>query len=85
MKGKKTTFRVKISNTGNATASGVKVKVSGKGASGKATTGSIPAGAKRTVKVKVRMKRPGPIKLAFKVNSKNAGSHTVRKTVSVRR
>ena len=84
-RGRRSAFTVKITNTGNASASGVAVRVSGKGAAGRAVAGNIAVGATRNVKVRVRLKRPGRIKLAFRVSTKNAGSRIVRKTISVKR
>ena len=84
-KGKKATYKVEITNGGNATASGVKVKVSGKGVKAKTSVGKIGAKKTRTAKVKVKFKKPGKVKTTFKVTSKNAGGKTVRKKIRVRR
>ncbi len=84
-KGKKATYRVKISNSGNADATGVRLKVSGKGLNFNTSIGKIAAGKTRTVKVKVKPTKPGKVKASFKVTSKNAGGKTVKKTVTVKR
>jgi len=84
-KGKKATYTVKITNTGKATATGVKVKASGKGVSAKASGGSISAGKTKGVKVKIKPKKTGKVKITFKVASPNAGGKTVKKTVTVKK
>ncbi len=84
-KGKKATYRVKITNSGNAQATGVRVRVSGKGLRAKKSVGKIPAGKARVVKLKLKPKGLGKIKASFKVTSKNAGKRTARKTITVRR
>ncbi len=84
-KGKKANYKVKISNSGNADATGVRLKVSGKGLSFNTSVGKIAAGKTRTVKVKVKPKKPGKVKASFKVTSKNAGGKTVKKTITVKK
>jgi hypothetical protein len=81
---KATTYKAKITNSGNAAATGVRLLVSGKGIRLKTSVGRINAGATRTVKLRVRPSRAGRIKATFKVTSGNAGSRIVRKTVRVR-
>ena len=82
---KKATYKVKIKNSGNAAATGVKLKVKGKGIKSKKSVGKIAAGKAKTVKVKLKFKKSGKIKVAFKVTSKNAGGKTVKKTIRVRK
>ncbi len=84
-KGKKGTYKVRISNSGNAAANGVKLKVKGKGVKAKRSVGKIAAGKSKTVKVKVKPKKPGKVKASFKVTSKNAGGKTVKKTIKVKK
>ena len=81
---KATTYSISIKNTGGGSATGVKLRVSGKGVSLNSSVGSIGAGKTKTVKVKVKFKSKGKIKAAFKVTSKNAGAKTVSKTVTVK-
>lgn len=83
-KGKKATFKVKITNSGRDNANGVKLKVSGRGLRFKTYVGKIAGGKTRTVKVKVRMKKKGKVKASFKVTSRNAGAKTVKKTLRVK-
>ncbi|MBK5232905.1 MAG: DUF1573 domain-containing protein [Thermoleophilia bacterium] len=84
-KGKKATYSVKITNSGNATATGVRLKVSGRGVAFNTSVGKISAGKSRTVKVKLKPKKPGKIKATFKVTSKNAGGKSVKKTITVKK
>ena len=82
---KKATYKVKISNPGNAAATGVRLKVSGRGLSFNTSVGRIQGGTTRTVKVKVKPKKPGKVKASFKVTSDNAGGKTVKKKITVRK
>jgi hypothetical protein len=83
-KGKPATYRAKITNTGNARATGVRVVASGRGIRSSAPAVTIGAGATRSVSLRIRPSRIGRIKASFKVTSSNAGTKTVRKTVRVR-
>jgi hypothetical protein len=82
-KGKSATYSAKITNSGSAVAKGVRLKVSGRGISFDASVGKIAAGKSRTVKVKLKPRKTGKVKVTFKVTSSNAGSKTVKKTVTV--
>ena len=82
-KGKKATYKAKITNSGNATATGVRLKVSGRGLSFNTSVGKIAAKKTRTVKVKIKPKKPGKVKASFKVTSKNAGGKTVKRNITV--
>lgn len=84
-RGKKATYKVKIRNAGTATATGVRLKVTGRGVSFNTSVGQIAAGATRTVTVKAKFKRPGKVKATFKATSSNGGSKVARKTVTVRK
>ena len=84
-RGKATAYKVKIPSTGTGDAAGVKLKVSGKGVSFNSTVGTIAKQTTRTVTVKLKFKKPGKIKVTFRVTSSNAGSKTVKKTVTVRK
>ena len=84
-KGKKVTYRVKVTNSGKLTATGVRLKVSGRGVRFKTSVGKIAAGKSRTVKIKLKPTKPGKVKATFKVTSSNAGGKTVRKTITVTR
>ncbi|MCB8915391.1 MAG: Ig-like domain repeat protein [Thermoleophilales bacterium] len=82
-KGKKVTYKVKITNVGNATATGVKLKVKGRGINSSTSVGTISAGKTSTVGVKVKCKKQGEFKITFNVTSKNAGSTAVEKAIKV--
>ena len=82
---KKATYKAKVTNSGNIDASGVKLQVKGKGVKAKKNVGTIAAGKSKTVKVKLRPKKPGKVKTTFKVNSNNAGGKTAKKTIKVRK
>jgi bacillolysin len=84
-KGKKAIYKVKITNSGNAKATGVRLKVKGRGVSFNTSVGKIAAKKTRAVKVKLKAKKPGKVKLTFKVTSKNAGGKTVKKKIKVRK
>jgi DNA-binding beta-propeller fold protein YncE len=82
-KGKTATYSAKITNSGSAVAKGVRLRVSGRGISFNTSVGKIAAGKSRTVKVKLKPRKTGKVKVTFKVTSSNAGSKTVKKTVTV--
>ena len=81
--GKTVSYTAKIKNTGNATATGVRLIASGRGISFNAPVGSINAGVTRTVNVRVRPRTVGTIKATFRATSGNAGSKTVTKNIRV--
>jgi hypothetical protein len=84
-KGRKTTYTVRISNTGDAAASGVKLAVTGKGVSARLTIGTIAARGSKTLSVRLNPKRTGSVKLTFRVTSSNAGAKSVTKKIKVRK
>ncbi|MGB0119874.1 MAG: CARDB domain-containing protein, partial [Solirubrobacterales bacterium] len=82
---RKATYKVKLKNSGDAKATGVRLKVKSKGVKAKKSVGTIAAGKSRTVKVKLKFKKPGKAKLTFKVVTANAGNRTVKKKITVRK
>ncbi|MGB0120213.1 MAG: carboxypeptidase-like regulatory domain-containing protein [Solirubrobacterales bacterium] len=72
-KGRKAVFRVKITNSGNVEATGVKLRVRGRGVRLNTPVGKIPAGSSRTSKVKLEPTKSGKTKITFRVSSSNAG------------
>ena len=84
-KDKKATYKVKISNSGNINATGVKINVKGKGVKARRAVGTIPAGKSKTIKVKLKPKKSGKVKVSFKVTSKNAGGKTAKKKIKVKK
>ena len=84
-KGRTRTYTANISNSGDAEAFGVMLRVSGRGVRSSASVGSIDAGATRNVSIRVRPRTAGRVAVTFKLASDNAGGKTVRKTITVRR
>jgi hypothetical protein len=80
---KSAAFKVKITNSGNITATGVRLRVSGRGIAVNSTVGTVAAGVTRTVTVRVRPQRTGKVKGTFRVTSSNAGSKSATRTVRV--
>ena len=83
-KGKAVTYKARIQNSGNATATGVRLKATGRGIKFNTPVGTINAGITRTVNLRVRPARTGKIKATFQVTSNNAGSKSISRTVRVR-
>jgi Fe-S cluster biogenesis protein NfuA len=84
-RGRKATYKVKITNSGNKTATGVRLKVKGRGVSFNTSVGTVAAGKTRTVKIRLKARKPGKVKVSFKVTSKNAGGRTVKKKITVKK
>ena len=84
-KGRKATFRVRITNSGNIRANGTGLWVRGGGVNFAASVGGIPAGETKVVKVKVKPKKTGRTRLTFRVISSNAGGKIVKQNVTVGR
>jgi hypothetical protein len=80
---KSAAFKVKITNSGNISATGVRLRVSGRGIAVNSNVGTVGAGVTRTVTVRVRPQRTGKVKGTFKVTSSNAGSKSATRTVRV--
>ncbi|MBN8870927.1 MAG: Ig-like domain repeat protein [Solirubrobacterales bacterium] len=83
-KGGSPTFKARITNSGNAAASGVTLKVTGGGANLSKKVGGVPAGSSKVVKIRVKLKKVGQKTLAFKASSANAGGASATKSVTVR-
>ncbi len=82
---RKATYKVAITNSGDAVAKGVRLKVSGKGIGLNTPVGKIAAKKTRTVKVRVKPKKPGKGKAFFRVRSRNAGGEIVKKRINVKK
>jgi hypothetical protein len=78
-------YRVKISNSGSFDAVGVRLTVSGRGIRFSVRVGTISARTSRTVKLRLRPRKPGKLRVTFRVTSGNAGSKTVVRRITVRR
>jgi hypothetical protein len=83
-RGKVAKYKVTIRNTGGLAASGVRLKASGKGVKVNTAVGSIPAGGKKTVTLKVKFRSKGRIKATFLATSGNGGKQKATKTIRVR-
>lgn len=83
-RGKVATYSVTIRNTGAATATGVRLKVAGRGVSINSSVGTIAGGKSRTVKIKAKFRTKGKIKATFTASSKNGGTQKATKTVTVK-
>ena len=84
-RGRKATYRVKITNSGDASATGVRMRVRGRGVGSGKSVGRIPGGTTRKVRVTVKPKKSGRIEISFGVRSRNAGGKTAKLKVRVRR
>ncbi|WP_372735870.1 FG-GAP repeat domain-containing protein [Nocardioides sp.] len=84
-RGKKSTYTVIITNSGQAAATGVTIKVRGKGIGAKVSVGTIRPAETTKAKVKFWPKKSGKVKVAFKITSKNAGNRTVTKNLTVKK
>jgi uncharacterized membrane protein len=83
--GKRAAYRVRISNSGKLAAVGVRLTVSGRGIRFSGRVGKISAGSSRTLKVRLRPRKPGKLRVTFRVTSGNAGSKAVVRRITVRR
>lgn len=84
-RGKKSTFTVKVTNSGDAEAAGTKLAVSGRGIRASTSIGKVAANQSRSVRIKLKPTKLGRTRLSFKVTSSNAGGRTVKKTITVKK
>lgn len=82
--GKVATYRVTIRNSGGSPATGVRLRVAGKGVSVNASVGTIAGESSRTVTVKAKFRSKGTVKATFTASSSNAGTQSAVKTIRVR-
>ena len=82
-RGKTVTYRASIANTGSATATGVRLGISGRGVSVNTSVGSIAAGSTKTVSIRAKFRTVGKLRAVFKATSTNAGSKQTAKTIRV--
>lgn len=82
-RGKVAKYRVTVRNTGSLAATGVRLKASGRGVKVNTAVGSIPAGGKKTVTLKVKFRSKGRVKATFLATSKNGGKQKATKTIRV--
>ncbi len=83
-KGRKGTFKVRLTNLGRSKATGLKVIARGRGARGAARAGKLGPGKSKTVKVKVKFRKRGTSKVRFKVRSRQGGFGSAKRKVKVR-
>lgn len=83
-RGKTATYSVTIPNVGGATATGVRLRVAGRGVSINSSVGSIAGESRRTVRIKAKFKSKGKIKATFTASSSNAGTQKATKTITVK-
>ena len=78
-------YRVRIRNTGNIPARGVRIRFRGRGVSANRWVGRIAPNTTRRVLVRVRFRQLGRVVVRLRVLSNNAGNRYARKVVRVRR
>ena len=83
-KGRKATYRVTVSNTGGAGVTGLRLNVRGRGVKTNKKVGGLAAGKSKVVKMPLRFKKTGKVKLTFTATASNAGSKSATKTVKVK-
>lgn len=84
-RGRTYTYRVRVKNSGNAPARGVRLIVSGRRLRFNAPVRVINPGVTRRINVRIRPSRPGRVRFIFRVKSANAGGKVVKRTITVRR
>jgi hypothetical protein len=82
---KPVTYRVTVKNTGDATATGIRLSIKGRGVSVNVPEGNLAPGKSRTARIKVRFKKPGRIKATVKATAKNAATVRASKKIRVAR
>ena len=81
---RKATYRVRLGNVGDGGITGLRITARGKGAGTSKKAGNLAAGKSKTVKLALKFKKKGKVRITFTVSSKNAGKKTVKKVVRVR-
>jgi hypothetical protein len=81
---KSTVYKVAIKNTGVVNATGVRLRLSGRGIAVNSNVGQIAPGQTRTVSVRVKFRNKGKIRTAFRVTANSTPSKTVNRTITVR-
>lgn len=82
-RGKKVTYRVRISNSGALAAAGTRLSASGRGVRGSVLVGSVPGLGSKTVSLPLRFSSKGKITVRFLATSANGGSASVSKKITV--
>ena len=81
---RKATYRVRLGNVGDGGITGLRITARGKGAGTSKKAGNLAAGKSKTVKLALKFKKKGKVRITFTVSSKNAGKKAVKKVVRVR-
>jgi hypothetical protein len=82
-RGERVAFTVRISNTGNIDATGVRLRVGCAGVHTDRSAGTLAAGKSKKFTVTLTPRKPGRLMLTFNLASSNAGSKTQRKRLIV--
>ena len=83
-KGRAAVYTVRVINTGNVQADGVRLRVTGRGVRANRSLGRLAAGKFKTVRLRLRPRSSGRVRLTFNVFSFNAGGGIARKTITVK-
>ena len=83
-RGKVTTYRVVVRNSGGSALTGVRLKAAGRGISVNTAVGTIAAESSRTVTIRAKFRSAGRIKATFTASSSNGGTQSAVKTIRVR-
>lgn len=82
--GDEAAFQIKVTNSGKARATGVRLRVNGLGASVTRSAGTIQARSTKTVTLRLKPERAGRGQLTFRVTSANAGSKSSKRRITVK-
>lgn len=80
----KSTYRITLRNTGDASMKNLRVKATGRGVNGNRWVGSLAAGASRTIELPLRFLRKGKSRVTFTAITNNAGRKAVKRLVRIR-
>ena len=84
-KGKKATYKLKSRTPATLRPHGSSSRSRARGSRPRSLSESIAGGTTKKVKVKVKPKKLGKVKVSFKVSSDNAGGKTVKKKIKVKK
>lgn len=84
LRNRMTVFRVRVRNTGGNAATGGRLLMSGRGVRAGVRVGNIAGGGTRTVAIRAKFRVKGLVRATFRLNTKNAGSKVVARSVRVR-
>gem|GEM_PF-596468 len=84
LRNRMTVFRVRVRNTGGTPATGGRLLLSGRGVRAVVRVGNIAGGQSRTVTIRAKFRVKGLVRATIRLNTKNAGSKVVARSVRVR-